>query len=82
MCFDEHVVDVPSAEPDPCGEKVNLLCKKNKALAVLIFAGIIIIILGIIFLIVWFGFVNPPAKAPMRPGHFASTNYFHLRQHS
>ena len=80
MCQNEHVVDVPSAEPDSCGEKAGLLWRKNKVCAVLIVAAIVLIILGVIFVIVWFGFMNAGNPFKLGPGHFASTNYIHLRQ--
>jgi hypothetical protein len=86
MCFccNQHETDVPSAEQESIGIRLKLLYDKNKPLAITLILLAILLILGILFVIVYFGILHKGAATattgpPGSATHAMSLQALHLR---
>lgn len=82
-CYNDYVADVPSAEPDSCCDRARLLYQKNRTLAIFLIVALTLVILGVVFIIVWFGFLkHSSSSSSAQVSHFSwvgDVHYLHLR---
>ena len=82
-CKDQYTAGVASAEPDPLSARMMLFYQKHKVIAIVILIAVILIILGLLFIIVWFGILkkgSAPATATGTAGHLLEIGSLHLRR--
>lgn len=77
--------EAPSDNPEGLSEQIAFLWASNKPLAIALIVIAVLLVAGIIFLIVWFAFVNhedTSTQTNSGVSHMVATAFLHLRNQS